>query len=985
MTSIRIDRTLLCLGAMLILFSSYQLFFAPNENDSGPKLGTLTSTLSVVKTKSAVSLDWRDAARGHDLTENQLIYTDSSSSAEVSFTEGSVLEIGENSLIRLKASGKEQSMDLSKGFIRAKLDGDKPLKVQMNGEDYLVTGKDADIQINIQDEKGEIGVLKGEVQVVADGVSENLNTATALEIDGEKVRKKEIYFRTLLPEKSSIHYVLKSPPQVTFSWEPAEESRVIISRKPTLVNPVSIAGDPGVAADLVPGLYYYKIENEKGTSLVSTFRIIQEKAPEILRPKNGEEVSVLEGADSKILLQWKDEGADKYLLETNDGEIKSYSIDGGSATIAVASGKPFSWRVKISDEQRPDALWTDWQEVKLSFIHNPEIPVELSPHEVEFQTYEKPNEKIDFRWKNSSNVELELKSPSGQTTVEKVPHTFWTYRATEGGTYSWRIRSIDNYLRTSEWTDWKTFTIEDLSQQDAEAEFQRIQLKKPDQAVTFDWEAKSGTTTVFELAKDPAFKTIVKRIESNKNTASINVPEVGTYYWRSREFKSDGTYNVSEPKRVVIEPVPAPDKPEKLPDLEVPLEEMLQRKTSFIRTVFDFILSSAYADETKGIVKIDLPAKEDAKGYVVRIYRDQYLKELVFEKELSSKYFEWNEATPGTYYWQYAVIDFWDRKSQYSDPARLTVRYDEIPAAEKPRLLSPIRAVEIDQNALVLKWTQAQFAEKYIVEISDDPEFKNVLSKKESKSNELSFAELSLVPKIHYWRVSAINKKNKATLSNTGRFVILPQLEKTIIADIPKTSFIKEWKSRAFVAWAPSMDTYSFSDGESAKIDGTTKMAGLVSGTFFKENYALNGELLHQAGEVFKGEKYLFQRILADGIRTWNSSINHRWGLGVAVGQTSGQGYEIDASSNVKAKSVSGLSYGPSLRNYYSFNETWEMQGKLFYLFGEIKQIDLGVDFIRHYKNLLLLGGVGYASRDYELNSGKQNSIKLSVGFGKEF
>ena len=61
------------------------------------------------------------------------------------------------------------------------------------------------------------------------------------------------------------------------------------------------------------------------------------------------------------------------------------------------------------------------------------------------------------------------------------------------------------------------------------------------------------------------------------------------------------------------------------------------------------------------------------------------------------------------------------------------------------------------------------------------------------------------------------------------------------------------------------------------------------------------------------------------------------------------------------------------------------MQGKLFYLLGEIKQMDLGADFIRHYKSYLLLGGVGYASREYELSSGKQTSMKFSFGIGKEF
>lgn len=984
MTSIRVDRILLSLGALLILISSYQLFFAGNENNSGLKLGTLTSTLSVVKTKSAMSLDWRDASSGNELTENQLIYTDSDSSAEVVFNEGSALEIGENSLVKLRSAGKEQSMDLSKGFIRAKLEGDKPLKVQMNGEDYLVSGKNADIQINIQDNKGEIGVLNGEVKVEAAGVSESLDSSTALEITGDKILKKAIYYKTLSPEKSSIRYVVNSQTPVIFSWEPVEESTVIISKKQNFSNSIFVSGASGVTAELASGLYYYKVENDKGTSLISTFRIIQETAPVILRPKNNDEVSVLEDADTKVLLQWKNEGDLNYQIETNDGESKNYMVSGGSAFVNVSSGKPFQWRVKIQDEKRPEALWSEWQVLTLKFIPKPEMPTDLIPHEVEYQTYEKPNEKIELLWKNSSNVELEIKNPAGEVFTQKVDASFTTYTATAGGTYSWRVRSVDTHLRSSEWTEWKTFTIEDLSDKKSEEGIQRIQLTKPDQSVTFNWETKSGSSSVFELSKDPGFKKIVRRIDA-KNSAKVNIPEVGSYYWRSREYQADGSYNVSEPKKVIIEPVPAPEKPEKLPDLEVPLEE-LPVKTTFFNELLNFVISSAHADEMKGLIKIDLPVKEEAKGYVVRIYRDEQLKDLLFEEQLQTKHFEWLNAKEGTYFWQYAVIDYWERRSLFSDPAKLIIKGDATPAPEKPKLIGPIRAVEIEQKDLVLKWTESEANERYQVEISETDDFRKVISKKEVKTNEASFAELKLEPKLHYWRVTALNKKKKEVESNTGRFTILPSIEKTVIADIPVDApFLKEWKSRAFIAWAPSMDSYSFSDGESGKIDGTTKMAALISGTIFKENYAFNGELLRQTGEVFEGESYQFQRLLLDGIKTWNSSIKHRWGVGLAVGQTSGQGYEIDAASSVKAKSVSGLTYGPAIRNYYSINQNWEMQGKLFYLLGEIKQLDLGADFIRQYKGYLLLGGVGYATRGYELSSGKQSSMKFSFGFGKEF
>lgn len=969
------------LGALLILISSYQLFFSGSDNSKGLKLGTLTSTLSVVKTKNALALDWRDAASGNDLTENQLIYTDNESSAEVIFNEGSSLEIGENSLVKLRSAGNEQGMDLSKGFIRAKLEGGKPLKVQMNGEDYLVSGKDADIQINIQDQKGEIGVITGEVKIEGAGVSENLNSQNALEISGDKLTKKTIYFSTTAPAKSEIRYVVNSSSATVFSWEPAEAAKVIISRKPTLENAQTFEGNPGLTASLVPGLYYFRVEGEKGSSLVSSFRIIQEKAPQVLRPLNGDVVSVLEEADAKILLQWKSDERLNYQVEWNDVDTKSAIVSGSSAMVNVIPGAPFKWRVKIQDEKRPEAVWSEWQEVKITMIPKPVMPTDLIPHEVEYQTYEKPNEKVELSWKGQAKNELEIKDPANNISSLSVEGNSYEYFAKIGGNYSWRVRGVDSHLRSSEWTEWKTFSLEDLSNQKSAEGVQRIQLKKPDQSVTFNWDAASGTTSVFELSKDPDFKKIVKKIEVTKDSTQVNVPETGSYYWRSRQFLPDGTINVSEPKRVIIEPVPAPTKPEKLPDWEVPLED-LPVKTTMLESVLNFFISSAHADEMKGVVRIDLPVKEEAKGYIVRIYKE---KDLVFEEQLATKHFEWLNATPGIYYWQYAIIDYWDRKSLFSDLSQLTVKGDLAPQPVKPKLISPIRAVEIDQKDLVLKWTDSPENTYYLVEISDTNDFAKILSSKQSKVPELSFAELTLEPKLHYWRVHAFNKKKKSILSNTGRFTILPPLERTVIAD-GGPAYVKEWNSRAFIAWAPSMDGYKFSsNGESGDIDGTTKMSAQISGTMFKENYAFNGELLRQTGEVFEGESYLFQRLLVDGLRTWSKNNSHRYGVGLALGQSSGQAYEIDAAKNVTAKGVSGLNYGPVFRNYYSFNEMWEMQGRVQYLLGEITQLELGADAIRKFKGYLLLGGLGYTSREYELSSGKQTSMKLTLGFGKEF
>lgn len=980
MTASRIDRILLGLGALLIIFSSWQLFLKGPESDSGLKLGTLTSALSIVKTKSAVALDWRDASTGIDVSENQLIYTDNASSAEVEFIEGNKLEIGENSLVRLTSRGNEQGMDVSKGFIRARLEGNKALKVQMNGEDYVFTGKDADIQINLQERKGEIGVISGEVKVQAQNLTESLTPDNAIEIDGETITKKKIYFRTVSPEQGAVKYVFNTPTDVVFSWEPQEHATLLISRNRDLKDAEVHIADPSVSVSLEEGLWYYRIESDKGPSLIGSLRIIKETPPAIIRPKEGEEVTVPE---DKLLLQWDAQNAKRFVVEWDDGEIHTAETAARSIQITVKPDLPFSWRVKILDENRPEAQWSSWQKVHLTFTPAPNVPEDLVPHDVEFQTYERPQEKIDLQWKGSGKFEVEIKDPDGETHVRKVADTFLTYEATKAGKFFWRVRGVDDYLRSSEWTDWKTFVIEDLSGEISSEGIQRVQLKRPDQAVTFNWEADEGTKSVFELSKDAGFKTIIKRTEVSRDSIQVSVPEIGTYYWRSRLYKADGTFEVGQPKKVIIEPVPAPQKPERLPDIQIELEEA-PVKTSLMKKFVDFIIPSAVADdEVKGTVRISLPVKEEAKQYIVRIYHDDDLSELAFEAKLDNKEFEWTNVTPGTYYWQYAIIDYWDRQSLFSDPSLLIVKAEEVPPPVKPRLLYPIRAAEIRPDGVAMRWTHSPNNSKYRVEIAPTMEFRNMISAKETTSNEATFAESNLEAGKYYWRVIAFNKRNKEVQSNIGRFIIKASPERGIIQDFP-APYKKVWNSRGFLAWTPSMDSYTFRDGKTGKIDGNAMMGFLLTGTIFRENYVINGEVQRQTGEVFENEKYLFQRVLIDSIYLLGNSSAHKWGIGVAAGHTSGMAYDIE-NDKVKSISTAGASYGVVIRNFLSINERWETQGRLQYLAGDITQLDLGGDVIRRLGSYSVIGGVNYSSREYELNSGKQTSLKLTLGFGKEF
>lgn len=985
MTSRKIDNILLSLGVALIIISSYQLFLSRllQGNEVGLSLGTLESTEAVVKIKSSLALDWRDAYRGTDVSEQQLIYTDDDSSAEIKFTQGHKVLISENSLIRIATIGK--GLNVERGLIRAKIQGDQPLIIEMNGEELKLTGENADVQISLQGEVGEIGVLNGEISVEKEGQVEQIDKTSSLKVDTNSLKKQNVSVNLIEPKASEIFYTLEENYPATFKWDPATSAEMLLADNPSFKRSKVYRGEGSIQTEVKPGSYYWKVEEANGTSLIGSFTVIREVAPQVLRPINGEKITRARGPQMspELFLQWKGNVGQDYVVEYKEQDIKSQIVKGSGLMVPLSMSGIFQWRVKISDEKRTLAAWSEWQNVEVNIVDMPDMPVDLAPEELELQSYSKEELDVELSWNSAKPVELEILAPKNEKLLKNPEESRFVLKVKEPGLYRWRVRARDEFERFSEWSAYKSFTLEDLSHEVTDG-FSRIQLKKPDQEVTFNWKAESGSNTVFELSEGKDFSEVIVKKEVTGEEVKVVIPKTGNFYWRSRQYHPDGTFNVSEPKKVIIEPAPAPTKPEKLPDVEVPLE--WQETTTKVKW-WNFIISEAHADEFKGVARIQLPTNEDAKRYVVKIYADPEGSELLLEQTVDSGVLLWENAKPGRYYWQYALVDFWGRQSPFSDLSTLNVTGTEPILPEKPKLHYPIRAAEVENKDLKIQWSESDKNKKYKLEVSPKEDFSQVLIQKETNDSKIEIEEPKLKAGLYYWRVSATNDSKKQAVSNTGRFTIKeePPLEKIVIADQKPRAWVKQFPKRASLAWAPSSDSYEFTGTEKkGKIDGTTMNALEARFLHFGSNYIFMADVLRQSGEVFEGEKYLFQRIQIHG--TWKKQVNnHLWGPGISIGNASGYSYAINDDDTISAASVSGLIYGPHLQGFYAINQLWELQGKVSYMLGAIPHMELAGEANRKMKNFYLVLGLGFSNREYSDNEGTQSSMKLALGIGKEF
>lgn len=969
MDSKRIDRSLLLTGVVLILISSYQLFFADPYERSLEAIGRLSSTSSIVKTKNALALDWRDAFLGTEVAENQLLYTDQNSSAEVVFLSGSALRISENSLVKLTTVRNTEGVNLNRGLVTARVRGEHPLSVDLNGEEFVLSGDDADIQLQMKTGRGEIGVLSGEINVTRDGKEESLTTDSMILIEGKEARKVNITFQVLSPSREEILTGLDERIPVTFEWEPAQTATLIVDSD---LNPIERTAESGETILLPEGQYTWRVRSAEGQSLSSSFKVIQETSPVILRPREGESLELLyEKVSTSVLLQWKGKG-DKYLVQWQErGELHEREVNTTQFRVPVSFSGDFLWRVKASGNDRPLAQWSEWQRIEINLIHPPLVPQDLFPHQVEFQLFQKDGVTVDLSW-SSSLVERELIHPDGTTKSAIIQGTREDLVLSRPGRYQWRVRARDQYQRLSQWSDWKVFDVVDLSHDVAEGAV-RIQLKRPDQEVTFEWEAENIAQSVFELASDKGFQDIRIRQEVQGRSARVLVEKIGTYFWRSRQYFSDGKIHVSEPKRVIIEPVAAPGKPATPPDLELPLEF----KTKSSSRILDLIFSQAWASDLMGQVLIQIPSSDIARAYILRIYQSN--NQLLIEKEVTDPEFLWTSARPGEYRWEYAVIDHWNRRSPFSDPAVLVIKN---PGPGRPLLLHPIRAKEVKRESLRFDWSKADRTQLYQLMVSRNPDLSDPILSVTTKNDEFTPKNMKAGAGLHYWQVTAKDAEGGEHLSSVGRFTLLAEDPPKIAK--PSEKAVRVFRHRGQLSWSPSQDNYQFkSAGRSGKISGTALMSIKGTAHLFFDSWVLGAEILRQTGKVFEKQDYLLQKLQLDASYKFSHG-NHLLAPGIYVGQFSGQEYVLD-NDEVKGSSVSSLSYGAGIKGFHSLSPQWEVESRVSYMLGDVSELEVAANLLRHFSSYYGVLGVGIINRSYSGASGEQTSLQMSVGLGKEF
>lgn len=742
------DNYLITAMSALALVCLYMLYGAKLVNfnsDKEIKVASIVEQLKTVKRKRDFYQGWMDVKPGDGLSQNDEIYTHEQSSAHIKFTNGPEISLFENSLLRIKSAKLGSTISLDKGNMIAKLSPDSPkLDIELNGKKYSFNSQNADIQIEQGKTENKFLLLNGKAKLADQEILPNQVVIQNIKTGDLKI--KEIPFIPKLPLNNHSQYYLKEA-AINFSWIYTNQTvpvKIVIARDSEFTEIVSEENVEGLTYQTTlthPGTYYWKLSS---TDLIDgpikSFSLIEEVEPTL----NADQTVFYQGPkqNSKVYLNWSKNNGKNFLLKIESPNGKSEEITTTKANyefIPTILGH-YSLSVKVNDENRPLALWSDPTTISLNEARAISI-TSVTPDFIEKVNYNNQASNYLLSWNgpiDGVNYKIKLTKDNKVLDLE-TEQTSIPLTLKDAGAYNWEVVGTTDSGVVSNKIAGKIIIKAPLHLTQLPSEGAVVELEKPDQLVAFKWDkVEEAIQYQFELSDDPTFKKIVVARDVESTNISTSLAEIGRYYWRVK-IKRGANIEYSNPVSVEIKPAPPLARPEVSPDIKIKLKYLDEKSSSF--NLIDLFISKAQAADQIAVAEWDLPANSKAKSYIVEIYKDIDLKDLIIRIETELPHVKWKNATVGVFYWRVSYMDFWGRKTEFSRVSVLSTEDQEIikPLPIEIELQNPKHRAEVlkeEADQLELNWAAVPETKSYQVLIAHDLEFENVILKKTSTKNE---------------------------------------------------------------------------------------------------------------------------------------------------------------------------------------------------------------------------------------------------------
>lgn len=580
-----------------VLGSAFSIYrFEKVLNESLIKHDTPIATITF-KYKTAQRQFWNEVLwdrlkQNSEVYEGDLIRTSPGASATVFFISGNIMELHENTLVRLnlKKDGTNE-VDIMNGNINVDSAekefvvkaGDSVLNIA--GGSTLSAGTDGGKAFSIQVKNGSASYFgaNGTVEISGgDGVNVDENgevKAGSLSVIEPRMQERFLNFSEEL-------YPVK------FTWtSDLEDATIELSKTKDFAEieqSYRIRGLKTTTILMPEGVRYWRLTVSSDNSDFSEMsigrtEILQTHKPELVAPVT-EYTTTYRTKKPTIRFIWKEsEYATSYQLElSRDAAFRDSQIvkRTSGSSLFISNIEAGSWYWRVIPFYTVNNIGLKGESDTNSFVIKQsgelESPKLLIPNNGGIVNTKLPLKdgtssycKVNFSWKDSAeaqNYEILLSSNknfSSPEIRETVIDNYFTADTSKvnikNGKWYWKVISTDIEGNKAS-SDVREFVAID-------ANIEQRTLFPPDgyrladsrsQDIRFVWKTNIPGETIFEISRDENFKSVITSQTTTSNSANGRYLVPNTYYWRIRSALDELNFETPAKRFIVESPMEAP-------------------------------------------------------------------------------------------------------------------------------------------------------------------------------------------------------------------------------------------------------------------------------------------------------------------------------------------------------------------------------------------------------------------------------------------
>lgn len=622
---------------------------------TGPVYATIEETVERVRRKPGTSYIWSNVGESESLYLKDSVQTGSDSSARIRLEDGTVLELGEQTLIVLDATAE------------------MPLQF-LQGE-AILRGTSGDSKISAAQD-GKVKVEQLPVKLITPDPRASLFVANTQGPKAQGITSRPVDFRWELSDAnlSSQRLTLQLSADPRFKGSSVREFKI---------------KDGAVRIPLAPGAYYWRIKSpERVASEVRSFYLAAAEPLTPVAPLTGTELSFW-GKASTTEFRWSAPESSK--LPGVQHEIQISRDASFSQLIETSKVLPSHGIASINSLPEGELFWrlrsrygdlelrTPPQSFRLKTATRAELtllspdPGAISPggKELRFTWSGKP-EGSDYVWQIQRKG-AEASEPESSRPIRAFVQN---WKPGADGQYQWRVLAVYDGKVVGE-SAWRGINITSNAplQLLAPADEARILAWKDPPPFTFRWkkdEVSRAGGNQYEVQLSPT-KDFSKITASGKSqgdsllSSSIRIAH-GEHFWRVRLVSAEGeVLRSSEPRRLQYGNRPA---------LRAPASALPEPEYSF-----DLVRLNSPAT-------LSWEAVPEAKAYQVTLRKaGTKNSKPLFIKQVQTTELKLPKLAPGRYEWTVQAIDPMNRPGETLAPRAFAMEVGAPLSA--PKILTP--------------------------------------------------------------------------------------------------------------------------------------------------------------------------------------------------------------------------------------------------------------------------------------------------------